>query len=237
MAEVDGNRIKELRKELDLSQDELAQRIGVTRQAVNSYEKGKRNPELAALMRLSTELFCTTDFLLGLSDNRTNDASVEEEDSWTILKNALKKHGADNRDMAIHAFSKLLDSVASYRINPYKDKLFRLMMALISSRAEYSDYISRQTERFDESMELSEGETARMFVELHALNNEAMDWEKAINDIGMACVAAYFPEAYTVSKSLYGSRPTNFDKEDVVKVLRTKHPPKDTAFEGDRQEV
>lgn len=237
MAEVDGNRIKELRKELDISQDELAQRIGVTRQAVNSYEKGKRNPELAALMRLSAELSCTTDFLLGLSDNRTNDASVEEEDSWAILRDALKKHGTDNRDMAILAFSKLLDSVASYRINPYKDKLFRLTMALISSRADYCEYISRHTERFDESIAISEGETAKLFVELHALNNEAVDLEKTINDTGMACMAAYFPEAYAISKSLYGLRPTNFEKEDVIKLLRAKRSKKDTAQGSNEQEV
>lgn len=237
MAEINGNRIKELRKELDLSQDELAQKIGVTRQAVNSYEKGKRNPELAALMKLASELSCTTDFLLGLSDNRTNDASVEEEDSWAILRDSLKKHGADNRDRAIFVFTKLLDSVASYRVNPYKDKLFRLMLGLLNSRADYCTYISEHTERFDENMMITEDKTAKMFVELHTLNHEAMDCERTISDAGIACLASYFPEAYAFSKTVYGLHPSDFDKTDVAKLLREKRAKKKSVNESEEQEV
>lgn len=41
-----NNRIKVLRAEQDWSQQTLAQRIGVSRQAINAVERGKHDPSL-----------------------------------------------------------------------------------------------------------------------------------------------------------------------------------------------
>ena len=41
-----NNRIKELRARLDLTQDELASRVGVRRETIVFLEKGKYNPSL-----------------------------------------------------------------------------------------------------------------------------------------------------------------------------------------------
>ena len=54
----------ELRKKKGLSQSALAKQIGVTRQAVNLYEKGERRPTLALLVKITKALECTTDELL-----------------------------------------------------------------------------------------------------------------------------------------------------------------------------
>ena len=40
------NRIKELRAKLDLTQDELARKVGVRRETIVFLEKGKYNPSL-----------------------------------------------------------------------------------------------------------------------------------------------------------------------------------------------
>lgn len=40
------NRVKEFRKQLKLTQDELAQKLGVTRQTINAIENNKYNPTL-----------------------------------------------------------------------------------------------------------------------------------------------------------------------------------------------
>lgn len=47
------NRIYELRKEKNVSQSELANVIGVTRQAISLYEAGKREPKLATWQKLA----------------------------------------------------------------------------------------------------------------------------------------------------------------------------------------
>lgn len=57
------NRIRALRKERGLSQEELARRCGVTRQTVNAIENDKYDPTLALAFRLAQELGTTVDQL------------------------------------------------------------------------------------------------------------------------------------------------------------------------------
>ncbi len=57
------NRIREKRKELGLSQEELAKRCGVSRQTVNAIENDKYDPTLALAFRLARELGTAVDVL------------------------------------------------------------------------------------------------------------------------------------------------------------------------------
>ena len=57
------NGIRERRKELGLSQEELAKRCGVTRQTVNAIENNKYDPTLALAFALARELGLTVDKL------------------------------------------------------------------------------------------------------------------------------------------------------------------------------
>ncbi|MDP5140474.1 MAG: helix-turn-helix transcriptional regulator [Spirosomaceae bacterium] len=47
------NRLKVERAILDITQDELAQRIGVSRQTINSIEKGRYVPSTVLALKLS----------------------------------------------------------------------------------------------------------------------------------------------------------------------------------------
>ncbi len=57
------NGIRERRKELGLSQEELAKRCGVTRQTVNAIENNKYDPTLALAFALARVLGLTVDEL------------------------------------------------------------------------------------------------------------------------------------------------------------------------------
>ena len=50
-----GNRLKEIRKESGLTQDALAQRVGVTRQTIIAIEQGKFVPSVKLALLLSNE--------------------------------------------------------------------------------------------------------------------------------------------------------------------------------------
>ena len=60
-----GKRVKELRIEKGLSQQELGSAIGVTKVSICGYENGTRLPNLEKLVKLADALETTTDFLLG----------------------------------------------------------------------------------------------------------------------------------------------------------------------------
>lgn len=57
------NQIRRLRKELGLSQQELAGRCRVTRQTINAIENGKYDPTLSLAFRLAAELGSRVDEL------------------------------------------------------------------------------------------------------------------------------------------------------------------------------
>jgi putative transcriptional regulator len=57
------NRIRELRKELKISQDELARLCEVSRQTINAIENDKYDPSLALAFKLAKHLRTTVDRL------------------------------------------------------------------------------------------------------------------------------------------------------------------------------
>lgn len=73
-----GDRLKAARERLDLTQDELAARLGFGQAQMNRYENGKSDPSLDVVMRLAHELQVTVDWLLGLSQETVDDFKFEE---------------------------------------------------------------------------------------------------------------------------------------------------------------
>ena len=59
-----GERIKERRQILDLTQHDLAKALGLTAQHVSAIEQDKRAPSLPCLVRLAEELGVSGDYLL-----------------------------------------------------------------------------------------------------------------------------------------------------------------------------
>ena len=58
-----NEKMKHTRQELNLSQGELAKRVGVSRQTVNMIENGDYNPTIALCIRICRELGKTLDEL------------------------------------------------------------------------------------------------------------------------------------------------------------------------------
>ena len=64
-----GARIKARRKQMGLTQAEVAQKLGIASQSVTNYESGKTDPSIRNLISLSAVLGVSTDYLLGRSVN------------------------------------------------------------------------------------------------------------------------------------------------------------------------
>ena len=65
-----GLRLKQLREKHNLSQSQVAKRLGITRAAISSYENNISLPYVNVLAELALLYRVSTDYLLGL-DNRT----------------------------------------------------------------------------------------------------------------------------------------------------------------------
>ena len=60
-----GTRLKELRKERGLTQEQLAERLSVAFQTVSKWENGVSNPDFSLIAPLAEALQVSTDELLG----------------------------------------------------------------------------------------------------------------------------------------------------------------------------
>lgn len=72
------NRIKLLREELNMTQQELADKLDGAKSTVAMYEKGDRKPSMEVLLKLSEIFDCSIDYILGKSDNRNSDIPVSK---------------------------------------------------------------------------------------------------------------------------------------------------------------
>lgn len=66
-----GERLKKLRESRSLTQDELAEALGVSKQAVSQYERGVRRPDYETLSAICDLFNVSSDFLLGNSNRTT----------------------------------------------------------------------------------------------------------------------------------------------------------------------
>lgn len=80
MAKIMGidERLQELRKSRGLSQEQLAEAAGVSRQAVSKWELGESAPELEKVLALSEFFGVTTDYLL----KGSSPAPTPQKKSW-----------------------------------------------------------------------------------------------------------------------------------------------------------
>ncbi len=66
---MNGERLKQLRKERNLTQTELGNKINVTKVSISGYESGNRTPDTDTLHRIADFFEVSTDYLLGRTDN------------------------------------------------------------------------------------------------------------------------------------------------------------------------
>lgn len=71
MSRIFGQRLKELRIEKGLTQEELAMRVGTSKPVISRYESMERTPKVTMAFRLSEALDVGLPYLLGETDDRT----------------------------------------------------------------------------------------------------------------------------------------------------------------------
>lgn len=128
-----GQNIKRLRRERDITQESLAEYLGITSQAVSGWECDRSAPDIAQLPLLANIFGVSTDEILGVNVG-AREANIDE-----ICKKAQKTSADGYGDDAVRILRKgLLDYPNSYKI-----------MALLAERL----YLAGQC---DEALDLSQ---------------------------------------------------------------------------------
>lgn len=91
-----GDRIRWLRNRNNMTQADLAERLGMSDQQVFRWENGKSEPALDAVVKLAKVFDVTGDYLLGLSDDPRGNRAVELSELETDLIQALRETNFEN---------------------------------------------------------------------------------------------------------------------------------------------
>ena len=83
--------IKKLRHQKNLTQTQLAQRLGVALSTVASYENQDRMPSIPMLVKLSYEFNVTIEYLLGVNKNKTLDVSDLTDKQILALNSVIEQ--------------------------------------------------------------------------------------------------------------------------------------------------
>ena len=126
--------IKKYRTELHLSQEELAEKVYVTRQTISNWQLGESVPDIVKLTEIAKYFNVSTDYLLGISDTKSLDVTARAAVEYTgLTESAVEKLNAGIVD----------DVVYGARLKRQKkEDYLRIASELICS-AEFSEIIHR----------------------------------------------------------------------------------------------
>lgn len=91
-----SNKLKELRMSQNLSQADVAKKLKISPSIVSGYETGERTPSTENLLALSYLYKCSTDYLLGKSNEKpsvvldTDGLTAEQIQALQTLINTIK---------------------------------------------------------------------------------------------------------------------------------------------------
>ncbi|OSA84121.1 transcriptional regulator [Clostridium botulinum] len=84
-----GDRLKELREEKQLTQEELGKFLNVSRQAISSYESEDTEPSISNLIKLADIFNVSLDYLLGRTKERYN-LNLKDKKNKELLLDLIK---------------------------------------------------------------------------------------------------------------------------------------------------
>ena len=131
-----SNFIKTKRKELGITQDELAKKLFVTEKAISRWETGRGTPDISLLLPLSKELKVDVSEILNGEENKKNKNDVEQ----LIKYNEITKENKYNIQFKITIFFYILSILTfllylrfDYDPNIEVNYFIRFIFTLISS--------------------------------------------------------------------------------------------------------
>lgn len=93
------DRLSKLRKELGLTQEDLAKKIGYTRTAISAWEIGRNEPSYSDIVKIADFFNVSTDYLLGKSNTPNPENETKLEDIYMHLAKEAQELKLDKDDV------------------------------------------------------------------------------------------------------------------------------------------
>lgn len=158
--EILAERLIELRESNNLTQQELADKLGITRQSLSLYERAERTINIDVLLEISRFFKVSTDYLLGISENKSTDEKLQSvckylrltEGAVNSLQN-IRVLADEALDMTLktRGFSLLMQDVYWYYIDGIDLEIFceenGSIIEIESSENKFKEYLQLKDKR------------------------------------------------------------------------------------------
>lgn len=91
-----GDKLKMLRKKNNLTQQQVAERLNVSKAVVSSYELSNRSPSFQTLVKIANLYNVTTDFLLGINKRKMIDITNLTSEQADIIEKLVQEFEKSN---------------------------------------------------------------------------------------------------------------------------------------------
>lgn len=86
-----GTKLRKLRKENELTQQQLADKLDVTKGTVSAYETNAKYPSIEVLIKISNVFSISSDYLLGLSQTSAFENSKLTDEQNLLITELVKQ--------------------------------------------------------------------------------------------------------------------------------------------------
>lgn len=155
-----GNRIGRLRRQAGMTQEALAEKLGVSSQAVSKWENDLSCPDISLLPELARVLGCTTDELLTGKSNEVRVVPVSQRKNPDELVLRIKVDSADGDKVRVNLPIALLRVLSSSGID---------------IAAQYSGMEALKSIDMEKILELVENGTVGKIVEVESAEGDTVE--------------------------------------------------------------
>lgn len=180
ISEKVGERIRAVREKRQLTSTGLAEKIGMSRQLITNWEKGRRLPTLESIISLSDTLNAPVTYLLGISDSL--EEPIERKLSVRDLDGFNGNIGIDNISVPTQFIDKSSEYIVVRMIDDSMEDVFRKNdLALIMLEQSLNDgyyvlfKINKTNQRLFRKYLIDNSDPANPQIKLVALNRKYPD--------------------------------------------------------------
>lgn len=92
-----GDKLKELRKEKNLTQQQVADRVNVSKAVISSYELSNRSPSYQTLVKIANLYKVSADYLLGMDERKVIDVTDLTAEQIELLEKLTLEFERSNK--------------------------------------------------------------------------------------------------------------------------------------------
>lgn len=93
-----GQRLKYLRLQKNMTQEQLAEIIGISRSALSMYELNEREPDIETIVKFADFFQVSTDYLLGRVDHPAKTAPHSYDELKELIRLVIQEIREEYRD-------------------------------------------------------------------------------------------------------------------------------------------